>query len=93
MIVVIVDKMLKTQIVECIAVINWIFSDEMRNDLTKFYAWEILNSTLNRMNKQCDKLKIEYTQLKERNSIKSDIESNSDIVSNKINTMQCARLF
>jgi hypothetical protein len=66
MIIVIVDKLLKTQIVECSSVVKWIFSDEMRIDLTSFYAWEILHSTISRMNKQVDKLRIEYNELNEK---------------------------
>lgn len=61
-----VDKMLKTQIVECSSVANWIFCDEMKSDLTKFYCWEILHSTVNRMSKQVDKLQHEYNQLNEK---------------------------
>ena len=40
-----VDKMLKTQIVECSSVINWIFSNDMHSELNKFYIWEILTIT------------------------------------------------
>jgi nuclear cap-binding protein subunit 1 len=63
MIVVMVDKMLKTQIVECSSVANWIFSKEMDNELCSFYVWEILHSTVNRMSKQVDKVKNEYKEL------------------------------
>jgi hypothetical protein len=63
MIVVIVDKMLKTQIVECSSVVKWVFSDGMRTELTSFYVWEILHSTINRMSKQVDKLRTEYNEL------------------------------
>lgn len=63
MIVVMVDKMLKTQIVECSSVANWIFSKEMNQELSSFYVWEILHSTVNRMSKQVDKVKNEYKDL------------------------------
>jgi nuclear cap-binding protein subunit 1 len=46
MMVVLVDKMLKTQIVECAAVANWIFSKEMMTDFTKAYIWEMLHLTI-----------------------------------------------
>lgn len=74
MIVVLVDKMLKTQIVECASVAKWIFSDSMKPDLTCFYVWEILHSTINRMNKQVDKVKHEYNQLNEKYR-KSNLDS------------------
>jgi hypothetical protein len=66
MLVVMVDKMLKTQIVECASVANWIFCDAMKEDLTCFYVWEILNATVNRMSKQVDKLHHEYTELDQK---------------------------
>ena len=46
MMVVLVDKLLKTQIVECAAVANWIFSKDMMTDFTKSYVWEILHLTI-----------------------------------------------
>ncbi len=75
--VVMVDKMLKTQIVECASVANWIFCDSMKQDLTSFYVWEILHATVNRMSKQVDKLNHEYTELdqKYRKSSSLDIDS------------------
>lgn len=66
MMVVMVDKMLKTQIVECASVANWIFSDTMKSDLTCFYVWEILHATISRMNKQVDKLQHEYVELDQK---------------------------
>lgn len=36
MIVVLVDKLLKTQIIECSAVANWLFSREMSSEFPKF---------------------------------------------------------
>ena len=66
MMVVMVDKMLKTQIVECASVAKWIFSDDMKQEFTCFYVWEILHSTVNRMGKQVDKVKNEYLQLSEK---------------------------
>jgi len=74
MMIVLVDKMLKTQIVECSSVIKWLFSDEMKHDLCNFYVWEIMHSTINRMSKQVDKVKNEYEQLNEKFK-KSALES------------------
>lgn len=56
MMVVLIDKLLKTQIVECSAVATWIFSKEMNNDFTKMYLWEILHLTIKKMNKHVIKL-------------------------------------
>lgn len=35
MIAVLVDKMIRTQIVDCAAVANWIFSSELAHDFTR----------------------------------------------------------
>ncbi len=46
MTVVLVDKLLKTQVIECAAVANWIFSKEMVHEFTKLYIWEMLHLTI-----------------------------------------------
>merc|ERR1711936_665324 len=56
MMVMLVDKMLKTQIVECAAVANWLFSREMVTEFTKCYVWEILHLTIRKMNKHVARL-------------------------------------
>jgi len=56
MMCVIVDKFLKTQIVDCSAVATWIFSKEMVGEFTKMYIWEILHLTIKKMNKHVTKL-------------------------------------
>ena len=66
MMVVMVDKMLKTQIVECASVAKWIFSEDMKQELSCFYVWEILHATISRMSKQVDKVKHEYVLLNEK---------------------------
>ena len=69
--VIIVDKLLKTQIVECAAVANWIFSKDMVGEFTKVYIWEILHLTIRKMNKHVNKLN------KEANDARKMIEDNS----------------
>ncbi|QQP53352.1 Uncharacterized protein FKW44_005808, partial [Caligus rogercresseyi] len=51
MMVGIVDKLLKTQVVECAAIANWIFSADMKSEFTKMYVWEMLHLTIRKMNK------------------------------------------
>ncbi|CAF0760628.1 unnamed protein product, partial [Brachionus calyciflorus] len=75
-IIVLVDKLLKTQIVECSSVAKWVFSDQIKNEFTSFYVWEILHSTISRMNKQVDKLRHEYNGLNEKHK-KSDLDPES----------------
>ena len=65
MTVIMVDKMLKIQIIECSSIANWVFSNEMKHELTSFYVWEILNSTVNRMNIQVDKLQNDFNEFED----------------------------
>uniref|UniRef100_A0A8C0EM92 Nuclear cap binding protein subunit 1 n=1 Tax=Bubo bubo TaxID=30461 RepID=A0A8C0EM92_BUBBB len=66
MIAVLVDKMIRTQIVDCAAVANWIFSSELAHDFTRFYIWEILHSTIRKMNKHVLKIQKELEETKAR---------------------------
>ncbi|XP_033928531.1 nuclear cap-binding protein subunit 1 [Melopsittacus undulatus] len=66
MIAVLVDKMIRTQIVDCAAVANWIFSSELAHDFTRFYIWEILHSTIRKMNKHVLKIHKELEDTKAR---------------------------
>jgi nuclear cap-binding protein subunit 1 len=61
MLVVLCDKLLKTGIVECAAVANWVFSKDMVPEFSKCYLWEIVHITIRKMNKHVAKLSIEAT--------------------------------
>lgn len=66
MICVLIDKMLKTQILECSAVANWIFSKEMTAEFTKLYIWEILHLTIKKMSAHVNRLTRELAEARER---------------------------
>ncbi|XP_040273221.1 nuclear cap-binding protein subunit 1 [Bufo bufo] len=66
MIAVLVDKMIRMQIVDCAAVANWIFSPEISPDFTRLYIWEILHSTIRKMNKHVQKIQKELEDTKQR---------------------------
>ncbi|KAF6327722.1 nuclear cap-binding protein subunit 1 isoform X1 [Rhinolophus sinicus] len=66
MIAVLVDKMIRTQIVNCAAVANWIFSSELSHDFTRLFVWEILHSTIRKMNKHVLKIQKELEEAKEK---------------------------
>uniref|UniRef100_A0A667YUB7 Nuclear cap binding protein subunit 1 n=1 Tax=Myripristis murdjan TaxID=586833 RepID=A0A667YUB7_9TELE len=88
MIAVLVDKMIRTQIVDCAAVANWLFSQDMAHEFTRLYIWEILHSTIRKMNKHVQKIqkeleeakdKLEKQQHKKRDSgDDEDMEKNSE---------------
>lgn len=77
MMCVLIDKLLKTQVVECSAVATWIFSKEMNSEFTKMYLWEILHLTIKKMNKHVIKLGSELGEAKEQIQ-RADSGSSSD---------------
>lgn len=66
MIIGLVDKYLKTQIVECSAVANWIFSKDMAPDFMKPFIWEVLHLTIRRMIKHVGKHESELEDAKNK---------------------------
>ncbi|BES94532.1 Nuclear cap Hypothetical protein protein subunit 1, 80kDa [Nesidiocoris tenuis] len=66
MMCVLIDKMLKIQLLDCSAVANWIFSKEMSHDFTKMYIWEILHLTINKMSKYVSRLTRELKEAREK---------------------------
>ncbi|CAH4022898.1 unnamed protein product [Pieris brassicae] len=81
MVCVLVDKMLKTQIVECSAVATWLFSKEMAPHFIHSCLWEILHLTIDKMNKHVSKLSKELQEAREAlaraDSSSSDSEDES----------------
>ena len=77
MMVMLVDKYLRTQIVQCAAVANWIFSKEMLPEFTKNYVWEILHATIRKMNKHVSKLQKEVNDARERRRGNEDSDDSS----------------
>ncbi|CAI4221052.1 unnamed protein product [Auanema sp. JU1783] len=46
MIIILIDKLLKMQILDCAVVVNWIFSDDMKIETDRQWAFEVLNTAL-----------------------------------------------
>uniref|UniRef100_A0A8D0CXY5 Nuclear cap binding protein subunit 1 n=1 Tax=Sander lucioperca TaxID=283035 RepID=A0A8D0CXY5_SANLU len=66
MIAVLVDKMIRTQIVDCAAVANWLFSQDMAHEFTRLFIWEILHSTIRKMDKHVQKIQQELEEAKDK---------------------------
>ncbi|XP_038554678.1 nuclear cap-binding protein subunit 1 [Micropterus salmoides] len=66
MISVLVDKMIRTQIVDCAAVANWLFSQDMAHEFTRLFIWEILHSTIRKMDKHVQKIQQELEEAKDK---------------------------
>ncbi|TNN67119.1 Nuclear cap-binding protein subunit 1 [Liparis tanakae] len=66
MIAVLVDKMIRTQIVDCAAVANWLFSQDMAHEFSRLFVWEILHSTIRKMNKHVQKIQHELEEAKDK---------------------------
>lgn len=60
------DKLLKTGIIQCSAIANWIFSEEMAAEFTKLYIWEILHLTIFQKNRHVIKLTKDLTEAREK---------------------------
>ena len=84
MMLLLTDKLLKTEIVTVTAVMSWLFSSEMHEDLHCLYIWEIFHVTLKRMEgyllaTRQSFLKAEQDQQKKKKKKEdSDNESDSD---------------
>ncbi|UYV62887.1 NCBP1 [Cordylochernes scorpioides] len=76
MLCLLVNKYLKLKIIECSAVVNWIFSKQMAPEFTKFYIWEILHATNRWMIKQVAQLQKQSSQA--RNHLRRDSDSEDD---------------
>lgn len=63
--IILVDKLLKAELVDAKEVCNWIFSDSMKPHHLKSYPWELLNNTISRLNQIVSKLSAEQSDLKE----------------------------
>jgi nuclear cap-binding protein subunit 1 len=78
MLVVLCDKLLKTGIVECAAVANWVFSKDMVPEFSKCYIWEIVHITIKKMNKHVAKLSKEATEARRMIEDSESESSDSD---------------
>lgn len=50
----VLDKLVRMQIVDALAVFNWLFSDKVTPYFTRQYVWDILESTVLKTNKSHD---------------------------------------
>ena len=75
---VLVDKLLRTRIISCPAVANWLFSPYMVSNFTRMYVWEILHSTINTMNKHVKRCEVELEEA--RQSVKKREEGVRSVV-------------
>ncbi|KAF6025461.1 NCBP1 [Bugula neritina] len=66
MMLVLVNKMMKTNLLSVSAVANWIFSEEMMRDFTRFYVWDTLHASIRKMNKQVNQLQLEVEEMKDK---------------------------
>ncbi|PIK48980.1 putative nuclear cap-binding protein subunit 1-like [Apostichopus japonicus] len=94
MICVIIDKLIRTTIVSCPAVINWIFSEHMRVHFTEGFVWEILHGVLRKMNMEVTQLQKELEDVKHKKSDEEDGETSGEeyAVSNTASESQVEKL-
>merc|ERR1712127_552780 len=78
MLVVLIDKLLKTGVVECAAVANWVLSKDMVPEFSKCYIWEIVHITVRKMNKHVAKLSKEAAEARRMIEDSESESSDSD---------------
>ncbi|XP_069946701.1 nuclear cap-binding protein subunit 1 isoform X2 [Cherax quadricarinatus] len=78
MMVMLCDKFLRTQIVSCASVANWIFSKEMMPEFAKNYIWEIIHATIRKMNKHVGRLQREVSEAREHRTGNDSDDSSSE---------------
>ncbi|KAK5970162.1 Nuclear cap-binding protein subunit [Trichostrongylus colubriformis] len=65
-IIILVDKMLKMQILDCGVVISWIFSESLRSETDRQWVWEVLNTALERLSRHIHKVAHDVEILQKR---------------------------
>lgn len=64
--IILVDKMLKMQILDCGVVISWIFSENLRSETDRQWVWEVLNTALERLSRHIHKVAHDVQILRRR---------------------------
>ncbi|MFH4978524.1 hypothetical protein AB6A40_005233 [Gnathostoma spinigerum] len=77
MLIVLVDKLLKMSLVESAPVVAWLFSDEMKNELERMWAWEVLCIALERVNRHVDRISSDLKKMKRR-SVRPEGQSENE---------------
>jgi len=85
MLVVLIDKCIRAQIVDPGSVARWIFSPEMANYFHRCYIWEILHGTIQKMNHHVARVEEEYESAVSR-SQKAQIKIEDDEEQNMMNS-------
>ncbi|VDO53025.1 unnamed protein product [Haemonchus placei] len=65
-IIILVDKMLKMQILDCGVVISWIFSESLKSETDRQWVWEVLNTALERLSRHIHKVAHDVDILQKR---------------------------
>lgn len=77
LLVILIDKLLKADLVSMNEVCNWIFSDLACEHYTRSYVWELLNSTIDHAKRKVSKLNEEVKRLDQsKAAVKDEKETN-----------------
>ena len=66
MVVVIMDKMLKLQLISGDSVVRWLFTEPMRERLPMLYVWEIVHDTITKVSRHAIRLTREAEQMRDQ---------------------------
>ncbi|PAV67924.1 hypothetical protein WR25_22197 isoform B [Diploscapter pachys] len=57
---VVVDKMLKMQVLDCAVVFSWLFSADMKHEMNRQWLFDTMNTALSRLSRHINKVEGEY---------------------------------
>ncbi|CAD6184580.1 unnamed protein product [Caenorhabditis auriculariae] len=66
MMMILIDKLLKMQVLDCGMVINWLFDEQMRHEQDRQWLFEVLNMALEKLSSHVVTIEKDYKALKER---------------------------
>ncbi|GAV02103.1 hypothetical protein RvY_12708 [Ramazzottius varieornatus] len=73
-IIVLIDRLLRMQLVDATSVVNWIFSPEMSMYFSDHHVWEILQQTIHRVSTLVQKSQSELNEARARSKEAADAE-------------------
>lgn len=81
MLMILTDKLLKMQVIDCSAVVGWLFDEKMWQEHDRQWLFEVLNQALEKLTRQINVVEKDIKELTEKteNKIKEEDDEESDI--------------
>ncbi|CAI5439326.1 unnamed protein product [Caenorhabditis angaria] len=66
MMMILIDKLLKMQVLDCSQVISWLFDDKLKQEHDRQWTFEVLNQAMEKLSRHIVSVEKDYKELKER---------------------------